>query len=457
MTPRKHFFLWLVLGWVLVGIGCTTSNAIAPTLISSPPTQPIVGSETAATIKITKVALTPEESDLTIQFNTATPTIFPTMKQITPTPPITTPTINPTTAISSKFRLGADTDFTFQGQLVAIEVENHENGERGVVIIDTVTAKYRYLWVQPPDIFVQGFNWAVDGRGIVNLTLRPDVKYVDTIDLNGDLISRDEFNVPEEDEDKTITDLLPSPSGKWVAYIVHDGDMGMFFSDIQDVHAISVEGNNQAHVMLSQGAWNLEPNWSSDGRYLAYVDLDENGDTQLFTFDTKEGTKTQLSNLSNIIKIETVKWSPNGDFLAFSAIDSDSNLSLWSIPTNGGEELKANLNVLESGDILGWINDGDGYVALVESENFDNTQSNGEVVWIEASTGVIVNHYSLVMDQVPLGVILPIDENHLLLIAEDSIIQLDAISGDQEIVGESPLKYPIQGLVDFPRVIIGPP
>lgn len=454
---REHLLQWLTLGWVVLGVSCVPygvydSTPVSPTFVSV-----VVASETVTPNAEIRVTSVPEEPDLNTQALIGSPTVFSTADQAVSAPEKVAPTATQTAIPSSRFLLETNFDTHFQGRMVAIQAESYAAEAYGLVLLDVTTGIFRYLWVQPPDIFVQGFNWTTDGCWFFTLSKRPEGLNVDKVDLYGNLLSRTSFDIPPEDTERLITDWAPSPSGKWVAYIVHSGNRGLYFSDVQDVRAVPVDKNEPVPELLSHGGWNLEPNWSANGEFLAYNDVDESSVVQLFIYHTTSGNKHQLTDFSSSVsRITEILWSPNDDFLAFSANLNDE-LSLWSVPINGGQARKADLRGLESSQILGWTSKGDSYVAKVKTEEFDNITSNGEIVWIDAQTGDITNSVSLIVEQIPLGTILPIDDSRLLLISEDDIIQFDTKAGNLNVIGKSPFGDPVFELIPDPRIRMGPP
>src|SRR6478736_194563 len=100
-----------------------------------------------------------------------------------------------------------------------------------------------------------------------------------------------------------------------------------------------IEGDKEQQ--LTKGRYIYSPKWSHDGRFIAYLDGDKNGEnTHLFVYDTKQKSSYQPYET---IETTSFEWFPNGkEFL----VSSQSNL----LPTGWGPihlfrvPINANLN-----------------------------------------------------------------------------------------------------------------
>lgn len=75
--------------------------------------------------------------------------------------------------------------------------------------------------------------------------------------------------------------------------------------------------NGQTEIQLTKDKYVHSPKWSYDGRFIAYIDGDEQGEkTDLFIYDTKE-----KENYQPYVKVETTnfKWSPIKNQLAYNS------------------------------------------------------------------------------------------------------------------------------------------
>ncbi|QOR67315.1 translocation protein TolB [Cytobacillus suaedae] len=80
-------------------------------------------------------------------------------------------------------------------------------------------------------------------------------------------------------------------------------------------HQLWIKKGDQ-EIQITQDQYVFTPKWSFDGRFIAYIDGDEQGKkSDLFIYDTKENESYQP-----YIKVETYdfKWSPNKNQLAYT-------------------------------------------------------------------------------------------------------------------------------------------
>lgn len=75
--------------------------------------------------------------------------------------------------------------------------------------------------------------------------------------------------------------------------------------------------NGKQEIQLTKGQYVYSPKWSYDGRFIAYIDGDKQGEkSNLFIYDTKK-----QENYQPYVTIQTsdFKWSPNKNQLAYNA------------------------------------------------------------------------------------------------------------------------------------------
>jgi len=180
---------------------------------------------------------------------------------------------------------------------------------------------------------------------------------------------------------------LPSPDGKWIAYISDNPD------DWDHVYVISAEGGEP--IQLTSGrseAW--RPAWSNDSHALAFDtnDADHPGDRRIgiATFDGGKPAVRYVTSLEGT-NTEPV-WSPEDKRLVYEHTDWQNSADLYTVAAQGGEptrltnsmpaDLDKSLLVRPQHVIFpgadgtpepGW---------LFVPKNMDRTKKHAAVVWI---------------------------------------------------------------------------
>lgn len=90
---------------------------------------------------------------------------------------------------------------------------------------------------------------------------------------------------------------------------------------------------NQIYTMTKAGGTvkqlttvgkNYRPRWSPDGKHIAYIQEDVNGNKNVFEMTATGGNKTKVTSSGTVTT--TPVWSPNGQTLAFGAV------GVWHVP-----------------------------------------------------------------------------------------------------------------------------
>jgi tricorn protease len=97
---------------------------------------------------------------------------------------------------------------------------------------------------------------------------------------------------------------VPSPDGKWIAYTDHR----------RDLWVLEVATGRQRKASEARNG-SGDPAWSSDSRWLAFVEAAPNTFSQVKLFDTGSGAVTTLT--SDRVNAQTPAWDAKGDFLWF--------------------------------------------------------------------------------------------------------------------------------------------
>ncbi|HYP27413.1 MAG TPA: S9 family peptidase [Blastocatellia bacterium] len=191
------------------------------------------------------------------------------------------------------------------------------------------------------------------------------------------------------DEEVGVSQFRWSPDGKAIAYVVRDTakdkaerdkrkkekfDAIVVDSDYTYSHVWVIDPEKKEKKRITEGPFSAsDPQWSPDGRWLAFVrsrsgaqdssftDISEDRNTDIYLVSASGGAPRQLT--TGVGPDSTPRWSPDGRHLAFLSY-SDPNswaakTDLLVVPVEGGapKNLTANYPESVSGSIE-WTGDG---------------------------------------------------------------------------------------------------
>ncbi len=111
---------------------------------------------------------------------------------------------------------------------------------------------------------------------------------------------------------RRLSEPVPSPDGKWVAYVVGvaDREANRVDTDIWVVPS----GGGEPRQMTRSPRHDRHPTWSPDSRWLAF-ESGRDGSTQIYTLSLEGGEARQITRLST--EAGQPVWSPDGRHIAF--------------------------------------------------------------------------------------------------------------------------------------------
>jgi Tol biopolymer transport system component len=148
--------------------------------------------------------------------------------------------------------------------------------------------------------------------------------------------------------------LAWSPDSKFVAYAAEQGTLQIYLVDVNSLQVTQL--TNQ-----SQGVYNYDPEWSPDGRYIAFVS-DRDGNFEIYLMQPKGQESVNVTNHSASDK--NPAWSLDGRRLAFDS-DRSGAVQVYSVFVDESVKGYSSTNIA-AGHEPAWSPDGT-YLAFVST------------------------------------------------------------------------------------------
>jgi hypothetical protein len=173
-----------------------------------------------------------------------------------------------------------------------------------------------------------GLTFDRSGCFLLNGWYRDQYAELTKLSLKGQVLETKSVTYDEKHKAPDGTAMyFPSPSGDFLAYMVGSGMAGMGPADWEFLDAGLIDfrkNRSSTPIMLTShgGVSRSGPIWSSDGRYLAFSDFDENGIVQILVYGIEEEQVSQLTNFGEEMRnwhIVNLIWSHDDTMIAFAA------------------------------------------------------------------------------------------------------------------------------------------
>lgn len=121
----------------------------------------------------------------------------------------------------------------------------------------------------------------------------------------------------------------------WLSLDLSPDDETLVLEVLGDLYTLPASGGI-ARPLLTRLAFDSQPVWSPDGRYIAYVS-DRSGDEELWIYELATARETQLSDTNPRVHFASPSWSPDSERVIVSRRAEElSTYEVWSYALDGG-------------------------------------------------------------------------------------------------------------------------
>lgn len=224
-----------------------------------------------------------------------------------------------------------ETQITFHKKFDVKNIDANKNGivyEQGgfLHMLNPATKQTKQIVIHVKgDLNYSRTRWMnVSGRNLTNPNVSPKGKRA-IFEYRGEI-----FTVPKENgtwrnltNSSGVADRSPIWSPK--------GDQVAWFSDKNGEYELVLadqNGDNQQYIKLPNPTFYFQPDWSSDGKYIAYTDT--NFVIWMINLETKEITKVDADTFAHPNRTMNPKFSPDSDWIAYAKQNDNSYKSVYA-------------------------------------------------------------------------------------------------------------------------------
>lgn len=203
-------------------------------------------------------------------------------------------------------------------------------GGQEVLYVLNVAKQKRIATLRLPLDGATGPSWSPDGTKLVFSGTKGGISDIYIVDADGK-------NLTQLTNDK-YGDVMPewSPDGRTIAFSTERGPgsdlSNLVFPKLRI--ALYHLDTKEIELLPNQAGQNINPNWSPDGRTIAYIS-NRGGGPNVYLYDTDSKTQYQITNLVGGVMGITdaspaLSWAHVADRLAFSYYE-DGKYTVWTV------------------------------------------------------------------------------------------------------------------------------
>ena len=159
-----------------------------------------------------------------------------------------------------------------------------------------------------------------------------------------------DVNAPNVSVEAKDIDINVS-EGTWMSLDVSPDGKSIVFDMLGDIYQMPISGGT-AERLLAGHAWEIQPQYSPDGRFIAFTS-DRNGADNIWVMELADPENLQQITHESFRLMNNPSWHPSGDYLVakkhFTTSRSLGTGELWLYPVNTGAALN---NAMLSGSVL---------------------------------------------------------------------------------------------------------
>jgi Tol biopolymer transport system component len=203
----------------------------------------------------------------------------------------------------------------------SLAFQSTRTGRTQLYVIDVETCAVR------PVGDVRGYapDWSPDGRRLVFRRFDPDEDALWTAAVDGSGLRR--LTTP-----RRASDMFPSWSRRRNVIAFDRANDSEPEIERRELFVVQPDGRRLRRIV--KGGWNITPEWSPDGRWIAWA-RSWRGNEQIWRMRPDGSRKTRLTpGFANGDADPT--WSPDGRRIAYSGSTATVGLTVWVKPVTGG-------------------------------------------------------------------------------------------------------------------------
>ncbi len=230
------------------------------------------------------------------------------------------------------------------------------------------------------------------------------------------------------------------------------GDKIAWFSDASGEYKLVVadqNGNNQEEITLANATFFFKPDWSNDGKYIAYTDTDYN--LWIVNLETKKTIKADTDRYAHPNRTMNPVWSPDSKWVSYTK-QKESHFKaifVYNVETNEKIQITDGL-----ADAISPVWDASGkYIYTLASTNYGLTSG-----WLDMSSydvKVTRNLYAIVLNSKDDAPILPkTDEENSINYHEKSDKEREDHKNEKHYKDEIQDSKKKEKIAEVPKIII---